>query len=39
MHDYKLKFYAKDCFKINGKQMIKVSKRVHTLNSKIMKEK
>ena len=31
--------HVKDCFKINGKQMIKMPKKVNMLDSKIMKEK
>ena len=34
-----LKFHVKDCFKTNGKQMIKMPKKVNMLDSKIMKEK
>ena len=35
----KLKCCIKDCFKINDKQRIKMSKKVTTSDSKIMKEK
>ena len=31
--------HIKDCFKINAKQSIKMTKRVNKLDSKIMKEK
>ena len=34
-----LKFHIKDCSKINGKQTIKMSKKVNMLNSKISKER
>ena len=34
-----LKHYIKDCFKNNGKQTIKIPKKVKTLNSKFLKEK
>ena len=34
-----LKCHIKNCFKINGKQSIKVPKNVNMLDSKIMKEK
>ena len=34
-----LKSHVNDCFKINGKQMIKNSKRVNILDSKIMERK
>ena len=34
-----LKCHLKDCFKINGKQRIKMSKKVNTLNLKTLKEK
>ena len=33
-----LKSYIKKCFKINGKQGIKIHKKVHKLDSKFMKE-
>ena len=35
----KLKFHVEDCFKITGKQRIKMQKIVNTLDSKILKEK
>ena len=31
-----LKCHVKDCFKINGKQMIKMHKKMNTLDSKVM---
>ena len=34
-----LKHHIKDCFKINGKKQITISKKVNMLNSKIMKER
>ena len=34
-----LKPYIKYCFKINGRQMFIMHKKVNMLNSKIMKEK
>ena len=34
-----LKCHMKDCFEINGKQKIIMSKKVNMLNSKFMKEK
>ena len=34
-----LKCHIKNCFKINGKQSIKVPKNVNMLDSKIIKEK
>ena len=34
-----LKRHLKDCFETNGKQRIKVRKKVNMLNSKISKEK
>ena len=34
-----LKRHIKDCFKINGKQMIEMPRKVTMLNSKILKEK
>ena len=34
-----LKCHIKDCFEINGKQRIKMLKKVNTLNSNIMKGK
>ena len=34
-----LKLYIKDCFKVNGKQRIKMPKKANMLNSKIMREK
>ena len=33
-----LKNYVNDCFKVNGKQMIKMSKKVSILDSKFWKE-
>ena len=35
----KLKCHIKDCFKINGKQTIKMLKKVNILNSRILEEK
>ena len=35
----KVKCHIKDCCKINGKQRIKIPKKVNKLHSKIMKEK
>ena len=35
----KLKCHVKYCFKINGKQTIKMPKKMNMLNSKFMKEK
>ena len=35
----KLKCHVKDCFKINGKQTIKMLKKVNILNSRILEEK
>ena len=35
----KLSFHINECFKINGKQRIKMPKKLNTLGSKIMKEK
>ena len=35
----KLRFHINECFKINGKQRIKMPKKLNTLGSKIMKEK
>ena len=35
----KLKFQFKYCFKINGKQKIKMPKKMNTLNLEIMKDK
>ena len=34
-----LKCHIKDCFKINGKQTIKMPEKMDMLNSKILKEK
>ena len=34
-----LKRHIKDCLNINGKQTIKMNKKVNMLNSKILKEK
>ena len=34
-----LKRYFKGCFKINDKQRIIMSKKLNTLNSKVMREK
>ena len=34
-----LKRHINDCFKINGKQIIIMPKKVNMLNSKIMREK
>ena len=34
-----LQCHIKDCFKVNGKQTIKIPKKVNILNSKISKEK
>ena len=34
-----LKHHIKDCFKINGKQKIKILRKVNMLNSNILKEK
>ena len=33
------KKHAQDCFKVDGKQMIKIPKKVNMLDSKIMKGK